>query len=349
MQKITIIGWTDGFWKWLASFILKNFKDKINLVIIWRNKQKAEKVASDLWCKFSLNIKEEIVDSDITIFAVPIAYTVKTIKTYAPYLKAWSMVLDVTSIKKEPSLALQKYSPDWVFVLPTHPMFWPFISSIAGQIFVLCPLKEEDKKDSRYIFLKKFLLEKKAKVIEEDPEIHDKMMAVVQGLTHINMFVLAETMKKLNFPLKKSFNFVSPIYKIMISSVWRYVGQNPKLYADIQMNNSEILEVHKKFMESISDFNKYVVEKDEDSFIKNIEKSKEFFGEQTEKWQIYTDKIIYLLWKQIEKAWNLVWKEIFLENIYSKEKKSWILEKFEDRKLFLDSWEILDLDKYYII
>jgi len=44
-------------------------------------------------------------------------------------------------------------------------------------------------------------------------------MAVVQGLTHFNMFVLADTMKKVKFDIEKSFNFVSPIYKLMISSV----------------------------------------------------------------------------------------------------------------------------------
>jgi len=348
MKKIIIIGWTDGFWKWLASFILKNFKENINLVITWRNEEKWKQVATDLWCKFSLNTREEIIDSDITIFAVPIAYTVKLIKMYASYLKLWSIVFDVTSVKKEPSQALKKYSPAGVLIIPTHPMFGPFVSSIAGQIIVLTP-DEQTIKDERYKKLRKFLISKNAKVIEETPENHDKMMAVVQGLTHINMFVLAETMKKLQFDIKKSFDFVSPIYKLIISSVWRYVGQNPKLYADIQMNNSEIIKVHKKFMESISDFNKYVVEKDEESFVKNIEQSKEYFKDETEKWQIYTDKIIFLLAKQIEKAWKLVWKEIFLENIYTKEKKSWILEKFENRKLFLDSWEILELDKFYII
>jgi prephenate dehydrogenase len=56
-------------------------------------------------------------------------------------------------------------------------------------------------------------------VVEETPEKHDKMMAVVQGLTHFNMFVWADIMKNMNFDIAKSFSFVSPIYKIMISSV----------------------------------------------------------------------------------------------------------------------------------
>jgi prephenate dehydrogenase len=32
--------------------------------------------------------------------------------------------LDVTSIKKGPAEALEKYAPKWVLVIPTHPMFW---------------------------------------------------------------------------------------------------------------------------------------------------------------------------------------------------------------------------------
>ena len=348
MQKVTIIGWTDWFWKWLASFILKNFRENIELTITWRNIDKWEKAVKELKCKFSTETKKVIQDSDITIFAVPIVHTTKLIEMFAPYLKHGSVVCDVTSIKKEPSEALKKYAPSSVLVIPTHPMFGPFVSSIAWQIFVLTP-DGEVKKDKRYKFLKKFLIKSWAKVVEETPEEHDKMMAVVQGLTHLNMFVLADTMKKLNFDIKKSFNFISPIYKIMISSVGRYVWQNPKLYADIQMNNSEVLNVHKEFMKSMQEFNNFVLEKDEQSFIENIGSSKKYFKDEAEKWQFYTDKIIFMLSKQVEKAEKLVWKEINLENIYSKQIKKDILEKYEDRKLFLKNWEVLEIDKWNIL
>ena len=349
MQKITIIGWSDWFWKWLASFILENFRENIELTITWRNETKLKKVWEQLKCKYTIKTREVIVDSDITIFAVPIAYTTKIIEMYAPYLKLWSTVLDVTSIKKWPSESLKKFSPKWVLIIPTHPMFGPFISSIAGQIFVLCPLEKEDKNDFRYKFLKDFLEKSWAKVVEETAEEHDKMMAVVQGLTHFNMFVLANTMKNLNFDIKKSFDFISPIYKIMISSVWRYVWQNPKLYADIQMNNTEVLKVHKEFMKSTEKFNKFVEEKDEDSFINNIEQSEKYFWDNAKSGQKYTDKIIFLLWKQIEKAEKSIWKEIILENIYDKKIIKSVLVKYEDRKLYLENWKTLELDVWNII
>jgi len=348
-QKITIIGWTDWFWKWLAGFMLKNFKNNIELTIIWRNEEKLKKVSLEIGSNYSLDNKKVVSESDITIFAVPIAYTEEIIEKYAPFLKINSMVLDVTSIKIWPSNALKKFSPKSVLVLPTHPMFWPHISTIRGQIFVLCPLKEEDKLDFRYKFLKKTLTEMWAKVVEENPIEHDRMMAIVQWVTHFNMFVIAWTIRKLNFDIDKSFNFISPIYKIMMSSVWRYIWQNPKLYWDIQMYNTEVLKVHNVFIDVASDFNKYIEQKDEESFIENIKDSAKYFWKNTEKGQKYTDKIIFMIWRQLELAEKSVWKEIRVENIYSREIKIWILNKFNDKDLFLNSWEILDLDEWEII
>jgi prephenate dehydrogenase len=47
----------------------------------------------------------------------------------------------------------------------------------------------------------------------------------------------------------------------MISSVSRYIGQSPELYADIQMNNDEILKIHDLFNETSNEFNEIVKEK----------------------------------------------------------------------------------------
>jgi len=43
------------------------------------------------------------------------------------------------------------------------------------------------------------------------------------------------------------------------------------------MFNEEVLEVHKVFMEATDDFNKFVKEKDENSFIKTILNTQEYF------------------------------------------------------------------------
>ncbi len=346
--NITIIWWTNWFWKWLAKFLLDSFWKNINLIITWRNKNKWNKIALELWCTFSDNNIASVKNADITIFSTPISSIEQTIKEVAPYLKEWSLVSDVCSIKKFPSTALKQYSPNSVLVLPTHPMFGPSTWTIAWQIFVLTPIKQEDKIDKRYIFLKTFLEKSWSKVIESDPIEHDKMMAVVQWLTHFDMFVLWETIKRLWIDVEKSLDFVSPIYKIMLSSVWRYIYQHPKLHWDIQMYNDEVLNVHKVFMETTNDFNKFVENKDEDKFINTILETHDYFWENAKKWQIYTDKIIYLLSKQIELIEKNIWKEIWLINIYTKEIINWKVEKYENETIYINnkkydinSWEII--------
>jgi prephenate dehydrogenase len=61
------------------------------------------------------------------------------------------------------------------------------------------------------------------------------------------------------------------------------------------MYNDEILNVHKHFLNSSKTFSEFVEKNDEESFVKNIKSSAKFFGNNAEKGQIYTDKIIFML------------------------------------------------------
>ena len=355
-QNITIIGWTDGFWKWTAEFLLKHFSDDINLIVTWRNIEKWNKLISlfqreylkgEQFLKFSTDNIYSVKNSDITIFAVPISFMEESIKNIAPHLKENSVVLDVCSIKDFPSETLKKYSPKSVLIIPTHPMFWPFISSIAGQIFVLTA-EEKNKKDFRYKFLVNFLKKSGAKVLEVEAKEHDRMMAVVQGLTHYDIFVFGETMRELWVDIEKSLNFVSPIYKLKISSVARYMSQNPWLYSDIQMYNKEILNVHNTFIKISSKFNKIVEEKDNNTFVETIENTQKYFWENAQKWQLYTDKIIYLISKQIELVEKNIWKYINFENIYTQKIKKEKIIDFKNEIIYLENWEKLVLDEWRV-
>ena len=347
-QNITIIWGTDGFWKWLSIFLVENFWKDIELTITWRKKEKWTKLAKKLNCSFETDNIKAVKNADITIFSTPISVIEETIKQVAPHLKDGSIASDICSIKKFTSKALKKYAPKSVLVIPTHPMFWPSTWIIDGQIIALTPLSENDKQDLRYIYLKSLLKKLWAKIIEESPKEHDKMMAVVQWLTHFDMFVLWETIKELWIDVKKSLNFVSPIYKIMLSSVWRYIYQHPKLHWDIQMYNDEVLKVHKVFMKTTNKFNKFVEEKNEESFINTIVWTHKYFWETAKKWHIYTDKIIYLISKQIEIIENNIWKEIKLTNIYSKQIKKWIVKKYKNENIYFENWEKYNIDEWEI-
>jgi len=346
IYKVSILWGTDGFGRWLCEYILKVFSEYIELTITGKSDIKWVKASEELGVKFLTDNVQAVQEADIVIYSVPIAYTQDIIEETLPHIKPWAVVADVTSIKKFPSAAMQVR--DDIIVIPTHPMFGPYISSIAGQAFVLTP-EEAVKETKEYKFLYNYLKSQKARVIESTPEYHDKMMAIVQWLTHLNMFVVGETMKRLKFNIADSMDFISPIYKLMISSVGRYLGQNPKLYADIQMYNDEVLEVHEKFLDTAKNFHNSVQQKDSEKFCSDIIDAREFLGvANCQEGQEYTDKVIYLLGKQIDILKQNMGKLIQLKNIYSGEIVEWKLQDYKHWEIFFSGGEIYKIDQYEV-
>ena len=347
-MKVVILWWTKWFWEWLAKYIHKNFNSEAEILITGRDTEAWNKIEKDFWINFTVCNKEAVKNADVVIFSVPISITERVIEEVSPYLKEDVVMLDVTSIKKWPAEAMKKFAPKNALVIPTHPMFWPFITEISGQIIVLTA-EEEDRNDKRYISLKNYLSSRQAKVVEVSSEEHDKMMSIVQWLTHFNMFVLAWTMEKVGIDLHKTYEFVSPIYKILVSSVWRYIHQNPWLYADIQMNNEENLDVYSAYLDTVSEFLKNIEEKDYESFVDNVATSKKYFWDEAISGQVYTDKIIHLIWKQTRIAKDSLNKVVKFENIYTGDILEDELVSFDsdffvtkdNSKLKFDEWEII--------
>lgn len=346
MYKITIIWWTDWFGKWLANYIVDNFENN-EITITGRNTEKGSEVSKELWCNFSTDNIESVKNADIVVISVPISITTTVIEQVAPHMKKWSLLADVTSIKKKPKEYMEKYAPEWVTVIPIHPMFWPFVKKIAGQVFVLTA-EEEVHEDSRYQFLKNFLDSRWAQIVETSAQEHDRMMAIVQWLTHFVLFVLADSIRKLDIDVAFSQKFVSPVYKLLISTVARYMSQNPYLYADIQMNNDEILGVHEAFMESTNLFNSIVKRQDAKEFVYQAEQAAKHFGPSAKEGQQYTDKIIHLLGKQINYIKDNIGKEIFVENIYKKETIKVAVWWFDGKNIILEDGTKLDINEWIV-
>lgn len=131
MYKIIIIWWTDWFLKFLAKFILNDFREYVKLIITWVNKEKGELEAKNLGCDFLNDNKSAVIDADIVIFSVPISIIEKLIEEIAPHIKVWALVSDVCSVKWIVVKVFKKFCKPWVLIIPSHPMFGPFLASLA--------------------------------------------------------------------------------------------------------------------------------------------------------------------------------------------------------------------------
>ena len=347
MYKVVIIGGTKWFWKWVAEYILAHFEEGIQITITWKDPKRGKKSSKEMWCSYTDDNIKAVSDADVVIISTPISVTEKVIKQVAPHVKVGAVLADVTSIKKTPSACMNKYVKDGVIVIPVHPMFWPFVKNITWQVFVITA-KEEVRSNKIYIYFKKFLLKQGANVLETSPDEHDEMMAIIQGLTHFCLYSFWETLRHLQLDLKYSHNFISAIYNLLIASVARYMNQNPKLYYDIHTNNPKIIEVQKKYIEVVKNIHEAIQKKDEFNFVSRIYDTVKYFGDYAQSWQKYTDKIILLLSKQLELVSKNIGQKLTFENIYTSEKISWIVKKFENNVVTLSSWKRIDINEWII-
>ena len=309
--KITIIGGSKGLGKWIAQKLkIENF----NITITSRDKTSGEKIAQEIGVNYSNNNIEAIQDAKVILFCVPIEVMVETIKKVAPHAPENSLLMDITSIKKEPTEALLKYSPPKSEVIPCHPMFGPRVPSLDGQVVILTP--PEDRCQHSLPVIIDFFKKKNVNLVNTTPEEHDKIMSVVQGLTHFSYISIASTIRKLNISVKESRKFSSPVYSLMLDMISRIVAQNPYLYYSIQKQNSKTALSRKTLIEESIRLSEYIDNDEEDKFIEDMRLSAKHLDEFEEALG-RSDKAISILSKDLNDLKKSVGMEVALKHQYS--------------------------------
>jgi prephenate dehydrogenase len=326
-MKILIIGGTGETGRFFAKFYKKHGFD----VAIWGINKKKE-IALELGVQFAGDLDEEIRSSDVVMVSVPINITEKTIEEIAPKMHAGSLLMDITSIKKGPIEAMIKHAPADVEILGSHPMFGPSIPDIRGQIVIFTPI---DGRCGKWLPVIRNLYENNGAHIEiMDAVAHDKMMAVVQGLTHFAYISIGAVFRELEFDVGNSRRFMSPMYDIMLDLVGRILGQNPYLYAMIQMN-PEVARVHKAYIEECNLLADIVKKKDVEGFVGIMKKASAHFGD-TESALRRSEKLIGTKIAEHEELVRSIGSERALKHIYSGVVHFGIVKKVTPRTVLLE-------------
>ena len=256
MRKIVgIIGGTGKMGKFFKKFFEKN--DCTVIVSSRKTKLTPRQCASK---------------GDIILVSVPIDSTNKVIRQIGSFVKKGSLLIDTTSIKKEPVFTMLKYSR--CEVIGMHPVFGPGVSSIKGQIVVLCPARGE-----KWIgWVTKILEKNHAKVKITTPQKHDEMMSLIQGLNHFTTITTAHAMKSLGISIKESLSYTSPIYRLRMAMIGRILNQDPLLYANIEIMNKKNIRAIQAYVNSAKKLQKIIRNKDTKAFLKYFKEASDFFG-----------------------------------------------------------------------
>ena len=325
-MNVGIIGGSDGLGKTLIYY----FRDEFDVYITGRDHKKGRKVANELNVNYIESNAGLANISDILVVSVPIQHTSDVIREVAPFMKEGSLMVDVTSVKEEPSKTMAEVLPDTVEYIPTHPVFGPRTTELDNQVIVLTA----DKKGAWYDKVYRYLSGKNMRIIETTAEKHDFMMSIVQVLTHFSFISTASAIEKLKVDLSETEDYESPIYNLMIDMIARIVSQNPYLTYYIQSMNNNGDKIRNTFAEAVLELRDAINGEDNEKFVeiainatKNMGDIKNALGR--------SDKAINALNHEYSLLYESVGKEIGLKHIYSGKIHTGILEDVDGKTAFL--------------
>ena len=169
----------------------------------------------------------------IVIVSVPIAATVDLIRQVGPLLPEDSLLMDFTSLKEEP--LREMLDSTGAEVVGCHPLFGPDCPSLDGQNIILCPGRGK----IWLAWLEAFFAKRGARVTLTSPGEHDRMMSLVQGLTHLETLLMGLTLRDSGAGPAALDAFSTPVFRTK-RAIAEKVFANPALYAGLLAGNPEM-------------------------------------------------------------------------------------------------------------
>ncbi len=165
------------------------------------------------------------LEGDVIVVCVPLNESVRLLSLIASKVLPSQLVCDISSLKTEQMHALVSCQ-----ALGLHFLFGPTMARLDGQVILHTPTKNELAK-------KLLMLFEDATLQEISAQEHDKIMAFIQGFTHIHTLVFAQMLKQQSVSPKKALLYRTPTFHVLMSIAGRLTSQDPMLYASLLYGN----------------------------------------------------------------------------------------------------------------
>ncbi len=209
--------------------------------------------------------------ADVVILSVPIPQVKKVVKEVAPHIRPDAALMDFTSVKQLPLTAMMDYFPGEV--VGTHPLFGPGEQSISGLTMVLCPGRGE----RWFNWLKDLLENAGARVKVTTATEHDRLMSVVQGLSHFTLIALEMAIRQLKVSPQDLADFATPTFATLHGLARRLFSQDAQLYACIQLANPANRPALRALEDAVADILYFIQRQNADGLVRLIESVKKGF------------------------------------------------------------------------
>ncbi|SDX19579.1 prephenate dehydrogenase [Ruegeria halocynthiae] len=186
----------------------------------------------------SLASLDQVAKCDVIIIASPVSSFESVVKSIAAICRPGAIIVDVGSVKVQPSEIMDRFLPEYVSIVATHPLFGPqsACNGIRGLKIAICPIRGHHHIHVA-AFLRKYL---GLHVIMTTPDQHDRDAATVQGITHLIAKVLLRMEPLPSRMTTKSFDLISEAISMVQHDA-------PEVFEAIENANPYAKEVRQRF------------------------------------------------------------------------------------------------------
>ncbi|RKY34904.1 MAG: prephenate dehydrogenase/arogenate dehydrogenase family protein [Candidatus Omnitrophota bacterium] len=212
-----------------------------------------------------------VKDADLVVLAVPVSAIKSTLKQIKYLLKKGCIVFDVGSTKKEIVDIAEKFLPQGVYFVGTHPMAGSEKKGVdyaKDDFFInsVCLITKTKKTNQRALDKVMILWQELgAATFILTPLKHDKITAQISHLTHLLSAVLVNSVTS---------NFLQFSGKGFLDTT-RIASGNPQLWQDILFSNKkQVLKAVAIFEKNLAKIKNFLQQEDKKNFTRQLARAK---------------------------------------------------------------------------
>ncbi|MDY0131404.1 MAG: prephenate dehydrogenase/arogenate dehydrogenase family protein [Desulforegulaceae bacterium] len=230
-------------------------------------------------------------ESDIVILSTPMEAALEVVESIGCLLADDKLLMDICSLKTD--IVKKMLESTNCEVLGCHPMFGQYTEDLNGQNIIICK-----GRGNSYTDVFKNIFEKDGAVVTiSTPEIHDRYMSIVQGLTHLLTIATGEFLKAQNIAPEAILKFSTPVFRVNLALVGRLFGLDLSLYKDLVSRNKETKEMTNTFNSCVEKSLKVFTDKTEEEKMEFLNSIKDFMGDSSRSALKETNALFNFLYK----------------------------------------------------
>lgn len=261
-KKVLIIGGNGKMGLWFASFLAsQGFQIEIDDIEPARHKYQQ----IDDFRKTTLN-------HDFIIVATPIQKTAAILMELAD-LSPTGIILDISSIKSPLEKSFKKLISNGCRAASIHPMFGPDVQLLSNRHVIFINVGNAEAINT----IKQLFEPTMAERIDLTLEDHDRLIAYILGLSHIQNLIFATALSESGQAAELLKKLSSTTFDAQLAIAKNLSRENPHLYFEIQSLNPHSHSVHQNLTEITERLIKIIDQNNEKNFVSLMQQAQHYF------------------------------------------------------------------------